>query len=352
MHRSANLEEPFLLTQIQPDPLLLRLLQQLRGSALDLARDPRGFLRGILATDKQDRARQQLLYRGFALGVVVYAALLTLVLVVGLKKILHVNSSSDIKVLWLPPRNNQTDGPISDGGLDARRGDSGGGGSGQNNPAPVSKGLLPESAPHPPIVRPNPSTIALPSLPMPATVVGPVAESPPIPAPIGFPNGNPGDFAPGPGDGGNIGSGSGTGAGPGKGGGSGPGSGGNRGGGDAGLPNGSGSRLMADYDWALIRSKPGFVPISWIHRPVPFVTPEARENKVEGDVILRATFTADGAITDIEVVNGVDFMTESAIESLKHSTFRPATVNGLPITAHNVPVRVRVTYKEAARARS
>jgi len=109
---------------------------------------------------------------------------------------------------------------------------------------------------------------------------------------------------------------------------------------------------MADYDWALIRSKPGFVPISWIHRPVPFVTPEARENKVEGDVILRATFTADGAITDIEVVNGVDFMTESAIESLKHSTFRPATVNGLPITAHNVPVRVRVTYKEAARARS
>jgi TonB family protein len=108
---------------------------------------------------------------------------------------------------------------------------------------------------------------------------------------------------------------------------------------------------MTDYDWALVRSKPGFVPISWIHRPTPFVTPEARENKVEGDVILRATFMADGSITDIQVVNGVDFMTESALDSLKHSTFHPATVNGIPINAHNVIVRVRVSYREVARAR-
>jgi TonB family protein len=108
---------------------------------------------------------------------------------------------------------------------------------------------------------------------------------------------------------------------------------------------------MTDYDWGLVRSKPGFAGISWIHRPVPFVTPEARENKVEGDVILRATFMADGTIADIQLVNGVDFMTESAIESLRHSKFRPATVNGIPINAHNVIVRVRVSFKEVVGAR-
>jgi len=108
---------------------------------------------------------------------------------------------------------------------------------------------------------------------------------------------------------------------------------------------------MTDYDWGQVRSRPGFVGISWIHRPVPFVTPEARANKVEGDVILRATFMADGTIEDIQVVNGVDYMTESALESLKHSKFHPATVNGVPINAHNVIVRVRVSYKEVVGAR-
>jgi len=349
--RGLRDQESFLLTQIQSEPLPLRLLRQLRGAASDLASNPRGFVQGILSTDNRDQARRQILYAGFALGVVIYAALLTLVLVVGLKRILRINSASPDQFVWLPPRASLTEEPVGEGKPDANKGELGGGGSGQHEPRPVSQGALPTSAPHPPIVRPNPSNIPAPSLPTLATVVGPSAEAPPPIGPIGFPKGDPGDFAPGPGDGGNIGTGKGQGAGSGSGGGTGPGSGGNKGGGEAGLPSGSGSRVMTDYDWALVRSKPGFVPISWIHRPVPFVTAEARQNKVEGDVILRATFMADGTITDIQVVNNVDFMTESALESLQHSKFRPATVNGVPINAHNVIVRVRVSYKEVLSTR-
>jgi len=61
-------------------------------------------------------------------------------------------------------------------------------------------------------------------------------------------------------------------------------------------------------------------------------------------VVLRATFNADGTITDIEVAMPVDYMTESAIESLRRSTFRPATVNGIPITVRKVPIKIYVHY--------
>src|SRR5262249_986324 len=146
--------ESFLLTQIEPEPLALRLVQQLRSAASDFASDPQGFVRGIFAADSRDRKRKQLLYGGFALRLVIYPALVPLVLVVGLKKILHVNPETQDKLVWLP-RTSTTDEPDGPGKPEARKGDLGGGGSGQNDPHPVSKGVVPESAPHPPIVRPN-----------------------------------------------------------------------------------------------------------------------------------------------------------------------------------------------------
>jgi hypothetical protein len=101
--------------------------------------------------------------------------------------------------------------------------------------------------------------------------------------------------------------------------------------------------------WGIDTRKSGFSPITWIHRPRPVITPEARDHKVGGTVLLRATFRADGTITDIEVTATVEFMTESAIESLQHSTFRPATFNGTPITVRRVPVKIEVNLEESKR---
>jgi hypothetical protein len=59
-------------------------------------------------------------------------------------------------------------------------------------------------------------------------------------------------------------------------------------------------------------------------------------------VLLRATFNANGTITDIEVVQPVEYMTDSAIQALEQSRFRPATLFGKPVTLRRVLVQVRV----------
>ncbi|PYT06201.1 MAG: hypothetical protein DMF60_09835, partial [Acidobacteria bacterium] len=87
---------------------------------------------------------------------------------------------------------------------------------------------------------------------------------------------------------------------------------------------------------------PERTPIVWLHRPTPVITPEAQANKVKGEVWLRATFGEDGKISDIEVIREVPFMTESAIEALQRSRFRPATIKGRPVTLVSVPVRINV----------
>jgi hypothetical protein len=72
--------------------------------------------------------------------------------------------------------------------------------------------------------------------------------------------------------------------------------------------------------------------------------PEAQKQEVLNYVLMRATFNANATITDIEVLTPRDSMTDSAVESLRHSTFRPATVNGVPITVRRVQIKVGVHY--------
>ena len=83
---------------------------------------------------------------------------------------------------------------------------------------------------------------------------------------------------------------------------------------------------------------------------MPVITPEAKKGVSEpGQVWMRCTFRADGTFSDIEVINGIDSMTESAIESLKNSKFRPAMVSGVPITVTGVVVAVPVRLVPTAR---
>ena len=62
-------------------------------------------------------------------------------------------------------------------------------------------------------------------------------------------------------------------------------------------------------------------------------TKEARDNNVEGVVVLNLVFTADGKITGIRVVRGLpDGLTEKAIEAAQKIRFNPATRDGQPIS--------------------
>jgi hypothetical protein len=343
------------LTLFSPIPtkgLLPRLIEEIRRAAKDLASDPSGFVRNALSSDVKDPKRRQLLYGGLALAIAVYGSLLTLIFAVGWRNVFLPRSDQQlVRIHWVDadaPPHLGSPGTGSTGAGEkpgSAHGNGGtGGGSGQQTPTPTSKGPLPPSALNLPLVAPNPPTIPAPTLAVPNNIVGPPAPAPPPTVQTGVPNGVEGPFSPGPGKGGNLGNGNGLGAGDGDrnggGKGSGAGIGNNR---KAGLPSGNGTGYPSEFIWEKDTRKPGFSQFTWIHRPHAITPPEAQANKVYGTVVLRATFNADGTITDIEPAMVVDFMVDAAIESLQHSTFRPFTFNGAPVTVRRVLIKIDVS---------
>jgi TonB family protein len=328
---------------IEQQGLLSRLIQALEAAMGELIGDPRGFIRDLLSADTKDAKRRQRIYLGLACALVVHVALIVFIAVLGWRTMfvkLVADQTPEYTVTFpdFPPTIEKTPSTKPE----MPKGDAGGGGGGgQHTLLPPSKGEPPPMVPRPQIVNMNPSNIPEPSLPVSATVVGPLSPPPP-PAPIGDSTGKRGDFSAGPGDGGGVGRGKGTGVGGGTEAGAGTGSRGGSGGKSAGLPEGSGTDIPTAVDFNHI--PPGYKPWTWIRRQTAIVTPEAQENKVIGTVVLRANFNADGTITDIEVAMAVDFMNQSAIEALRRSTFHPATFKGVPVTVRNVLIRIAVHY--------
>jgi TonB family protein len=200
---------------------------------------------------------------------------------------------------------------------------SGGGGGGRQRPEPPSKGVPPQMALTPQIVLPNPEPpkIKDPKLPVAMTVYGDPSLRMPK-GPIGDPSGVPAPPSPGPGTGGGIGRSSGTGVGGGTGGGAGPGRGGNMGGGDIGLGGGRSVETMT------ASLKPTI-----LYREKAKYTEEARQNKIQGTVVLQVVFNVNGSITDVRVIRGLpDGLTEKAIEAAKKIRFNPAVKNGTPVS--------------------
>jgi TonB family protein len=69
-----------------------------------------------------------------------------------------------------------------------------------------------------------------------------------------------------------------------------------------------------------------------ISKPPVQYTSEARQLKVEGDVVLRVTFLADGQVVVHDVVKGLGHgLDEEARKVAQHIHFRPATRDGHPI---------------------
>lgn len=326
---------------IEPKGLAARLGEELMRAAGELASDPTGFVAGLIAADDKDAKRRRLIYSGLAVALVAHVVFLALAVIAGWHRIMASPEDRAPKIIMLnPPLRSESPPDIAAEKLHGTKdGGGGGGGGGQQNPLPASKGHLPSFIPQSPVVNLNPPTVPDPVIAVAPTLKGP-ESAPPPPGPIGDPNGKPTDFSGGPGTGGGIGNtkGQGVGDGIGPGGRGGP---GGKGGDKPGFGDGTG---IAEVNYSNLSSYPSYRPFSWLRRPTPVVTPEAQENQVIGIVLLKATFHADGTVGDIEVVMPVEYMTESAIESLMRSKFRPATVNGKPITVRRVPVKIFVHY--------
>jgi TonB family protein len=200
---------------------------------------------------------------------------------------------------------------------------SGGGGGGRERPEPPSKGVPPQMSLNQQIILPNPEPpkIKNPTLPVPMTIYGDSALKMPK-GPIGDPSGVPAPPSSGPGSGGGIGRNTGSGVGGGTGGGAGPGRGGNMGGGDMGLGGGRSIETMT----ATLRP-------TILYREKAKYTEEARQNKIQGTVVLQVVFNVNGTISDIRVIRGLpDGLTEKAIEAAKKIRFNPAVKSGTPVS--------------------
>jgi len=328
---------------IEQRGLLSRLIQELEGVVGELTRDPRGFIRDFFSADTKDAKRRQRIYAGLTCAVVVHVLLLAIIAVVGWRTIFvkHPPDDSGDRAIMLPRTSAP---PKAEGSLPPGDKHSVSGGGGDHNPLPPTRGPLPKSSPDLQILKANTPHLTLPVVQVTPTIVGPDGSPPPPGIALGIPQGAIAAApSPGPGDGEGLGGPRGSGAGPGIG----PGSGkSNNGGGPGGKDrtglNGSADDPKVPVSYNRFVQTPERTPIVWLHRPTPMITPEAQANKVKGEVWLRATFREDGKITDIEVIREVPFMTESAIDALQRSRFRPATIKGRPVTLVNVPVRINV----------
>lgn len=333
---------------IEQKGLLARLIEEFARASSELARDPRGFIRAIFADDARDTKRRRKIRILLAYAVVAHVALIALIAFLGWHQLVQPKAdTTDLKIdiVQFPPKpvDKQEDTPS-----DMPRGTKigGGGGGGNHSPLPASKGVMPQMRSLPQVVRFNPPTSPNPTLAVQPTIVGPDSPPPPPDAPIGDPKGKGTEFSNGPGSGEGIGPGNGAGVGEGSGPGARKGEEGGSGNKDRpGVPNGS-EGINGPIPFNRLKEIPGSSGITWIRRPRPITTAEAQANKVKGEVWMLVTFRADGTIGDIEVIREVPFMTESAIESLRQARFRPATVNGQPITLTRVPIRVNVTASE------
>lgn len=78
-----------------------------------------------------------------------------------------------------------------------------------------------------------------------------------------------------------------------------------------------------------------------VNDPTPPYTEEARVARTQGVVILQAIIDARGLVQAVTVLKGLPFgLSESAIDTIKTWTFRPAVKNGLPVAVYyNLTVR-------------
>jgi TonB family protein len=87
-------------------------------------------------------------------------------------------------------------------------------------------------------------------------------------------------------------------------------------------------------------------PVRILWKPVPEYTDEARERRIEGDVVLLVRFLARGAVETLRVVSGLGYgLDEHAVNAAMAVRFKPATQNNQHIDyVAQVRIRFELAY--------
>lgn len=321
---------------LESDSLLSRLKRELAGAVGELKANPRAFLKGLLRGEGSTRNRKRLLQAGLATAVIAYASVMLVVLLTGMfKSERMVDASVDecpgCGVTLVVPAVPTEAERVKDvtkpgagflgGGAERPQPERAHGGGGRNDNAPAIKGemsppsLFPQI--NPPDLKPpklNPALIA------PETINADEAFRRRISAQYGLRDGQENISS--------LGDGKGPGIGPGNGDGYGPGEKGNRGGDKNRLGSGP---YTGDSD-GVYQQSPNLKPTILYSEKAKY-TEEARQNKIQGSVVLSVVFGADGRLRNIRTARGLPFgLTENAIEAARRIRFQPAIKDGRPVS--------------------
>ncbi len=105
-----------------------------------------------------------------------------------------------------------------------------------------------------------------------------------------------------------------------------------------------GEKAGADEKVYSLRQNPQVKPPRAIQSPLPAYTPEAKEAKIEGTVMLQAVIRRDGTVGDAKVLKGLGYgLDESAINTLRNKwRFKPGTLDNRPV---DVLATIEVTFR-------
>ncbi len=332
-----------------------RMRREVAFALRELRRHPLLFVTALLRGEGTTRQRLYWLQSGAAVAVMAYTAI-TLGLIwwgvaYGLPSVkaelppkpIH---DQEITKLILPPlpkaKSELTRGNKGHlgGSLPQPQGAKGGGSGGNESPLLASKGATPPALMQEQVVMLTPEPPKIEHAPL---IVRPHVNADPASVkatlgPIGLTDAPLAPRSQGTGTGGGMGNDRGTGLGD-KGDGSGlnngfeRGTGGNRFKDGGGPTNGPGN--LEGVPMASGSMRPTI-----LYREKARYTEDARAEKVQGAVILLATFTADGRITNVRVLKGLpNGLTQEAIKAAQRIRFNPAVRNGTPIT-----VQARLEY--------
>jgi TonB family protein len=110
--------------------------------------------------------------------------------------------------------------------------------------------------------------------------------------------------------------------------------------GSAGIP-----QVQAAATPAMMKATPASTNLEVISKPPAQYTNEAKQLKVQGDVILRVTFTAAGHVVVEGVVHGLGHgLDEEARRVAEQIRYRPATRNGQAV---DLTTNITITFQLA-----
>ncbi len=331
---------------IPAESLLARLRRECSEAFYEFKHNPKSFLAGLLRGEGSSQRRKQMLQAGVATAVLAYSAIMMTGILIGLfSSPVQLSEAKEpdgtiiddvywVDKVWAVPafksKNPKTNQAASNagklGGSFNRQQKSGGGGGAVNN-APARAGVPTQASLlqlHPPDLDP-PKVTATFIVPM--TVVADPNAFLKYKGPIGDWRSKTNDDSLGMGGKNGIGNSPGDGYSNGKD--------KNVGEGDArfggGDPSGSGNEVYAPTR----DMRPTI-----LHKERAKYTEEARQNKIQGTVVLSLIFGADGRIYDVRVVRSLPSgLTEAAIDASQKIRFNPAVRNGRPVN-----IRMQLEY--------